>query len=45
MFTTLNQRWLIELHEREVRVMKRIANNPQPPNWFQKLMHWFKHPT
>ena len=45
MFTTLNQRWLIELQEREMRGLKRLANNPQPQNWLQKLLHWFKQPT
>ena len=42
MFTTLNLRWVIHLKEREMRALERIANNPQPQNWLQTLVHWFK---
>ena len=42
MFATLNQRWVIDRHERETRALKSIANNPQPQNWLQKLVLWFK---
>jgi hypothetical protein len=45
MFATLNQRWLIDLHEREKRVASGLTENLQPQNWLQKLMHWCKRPT
>jgi len=40
MFTTLNQRWVIHLQERERRALNRIATDPRPQNWLQTLLHW-----
>jgi hypothetical protein len=45
MFTTLNQRWLIELQEREMRSLKRLANNPQLQNCSRNCCTGFKQPT
>jgi hypothetical protein len=42
MFTTLNQRWVVHLQERERRALKNIATNPRPQNWLQALLHWCK---
>ena len=44
MFATLNQRWLIDLREREIRALTKTADNAQPSGWLEKLVAWFKQP-
>ena len=41
MFTTLNLRWMIDLKERQTRVLEGAANAPQQ-HWFRTLVSWLR---